>query len=457
MSQRPTRRYPLNGDSAVMAGPARTGALRSRGWMLLVSALAVVAATNPRSASGADGNQDNRQWIGTWAAAPQPSIPGSLESFRNQSLRLVVHTSAGGTTVRIKISNTYSDQPLLIGGAHIARRAAAADIDPSSDRMLTFHGRSSTSVPARSVVVSDPIRLEVPALSDLAISLFFADGTAAATTHILARQTSYVSDSGDFTAHVKFPVARTISTWPFLTGVDVEASPRGATIVAFGSSLTDGDGSTKDANRRWPDVLAERLQTSGDKNRELGVLNLGIIGNRLLHDSPSNPDNPYGAALGEAGLARYERDVLGQAGVKYVIVGLGINDIAFPAFPFTPSTETVSAEEIIAGYRQLLERAHRKGIRVIGTTMPPFENSFFTKPAVKFYTPEREMTRQTVNRWILTAGAFDDVVDFDLAARDPGHPTQLLSAYDAGDHLHVNDAGYTAQANVIPLALFERR
>jgi lysophospholipase L1-like esterase len=427
-------------------------------WMLLVSALAILGSTATAIASSADVNRDGNQWIGTWATAAQPFQSGNLQTFQNQSLRLIVHTSAGGTKVRVKISNTFGDQPLLIGGAHIARRAAAADIDPASDRTLMFHGKPSITIPARSMAVSDPVELDVPALSDLAISLFLPNRTAASTTHILALQTSYLSpDSGDVTANVKFPVAKTIRSWPFLTGVDVAASPGGATIVALGSSLTDGDGSTTDANRRWPDVLAERLQKSGDKNAELGVLNLGIIGNRLLHDSPRQADNPFGAALGEAGLARFERDVLAQAGVKYVFMGLGINDIVFPAFPFTPSTEAVSAEDIIAGYRQLIARAHNKGIRVIGTTLPPFEHSFFTKPAVTFYTPERELARQKVNAWILSGAAFDGVVDFDKAVRDPSHPAQLLPAYDSDDHLHANDAGYIATGNAIPLSLFDSR
>ena len=394
-------------------------------------------------------------WIGTWATSAQPFLPGALQTFRNQSLRLIVHTSAGGTKVRIKISNTYGDQPLLIGGAHIARRTAAADIDPASDRTLKFHGHSSTTVPARSMVVSDPVKLDVPALSDLAISLFFLQTTEAKTSHSMAKQTSYVSlDTGDSTAEVKFPVAKTIHSWPFLTGVDVAASPRGAAIVAFGSSLTDGDGSTLDANRRWPDVLAERLQKGAGGKAEVGVLNQGIIGNRLLYDSPRGTDNPFGAALGQAGLARFERDVLAQSGVRYVIVGLGINDILFPAFPFTPPSETVSAEEIISGYRQLIARAHKKGIRVIGTTNPPFENAFFTHPLVTFYSLEKEIARQKVNAWILSSGEFDAVVDFDEVLRDPSHPTQLLPAYDSGDHLHPNDAGSIAEGNAIPLALF---
>ena len=218
------------------------------------------------------------------------------------------------------------------------------------------------------MVVSDPAELDVPALSDLAISLFLPKTTEATTLHILAMQTSYVSsDTGDSTADVKFPVAKTIRSWPFLTGVDVAASAHGAAIVAFGSSLTDGDGSTLDTNRRWPDVLAERLQKGADGMTEVGVLNQGIIGNRLLNDSPRRARSPFGAALGQAGLARFKRDVLAQAGVGYVIVGLGINDIVFPG-SLTPLTERMNAESMISGYRQLIRRAHQKGIRVIGTT-----------------------------------------------------------------------------------------
>ena len=410
---------------------------------------------NPVTASRVDVNGDGEQWIGTWATAPQPFIPGSLQTFRNQSLRLIVHTSAGGTKVRIKISNAYGDGPLLIGGAHIAHRTAAAEIDLRSDRMLKFQTKSSTTVAAGSMVVSDPVEMDVPALSDLAVSLFLPRLTEAKTSHSMAKQTSYVSpETGDSTAAVNFPVAKTIVSWPFLTGVDVEASS-GAAIVAFGSSLTDGDGTTADTNGRWPDVLAERLQKGAGGKAEIGVLNEGIIGNRLLHDSPKGADSPFGAGLGQAGLARFERDVLAQAGVKYVIVGLGINDILFPAFPFTPPTEKVTADDIISGYRQLITRGHRKGVRVIGTTNPPFENSAFEGLVTAFYTPEREAIRQKVNDWIRSSGEFDGVVDLDAVLRDPSHPTQLLPAYDSGDHLHPNNAGCIAEGNAVPLALFE--
>jgi lysophospholipase L1-like esterase len=434
-------------------------------WIVCAAALllaaevapAVLGSTASRIASGADTNRDGKRWIGTWATAAQPFVPRSLQTYRNQSLRLIVHTSASGTKVRIKISNTYGDRPLLIGGAHIARRTAAAEIDPRSDRTLEFHEKSSTTVAAGSMVVSDPVELEVPALSDLAISLFLPQGTEARTSHSMAKQTSYVSpETGDSTAAVKFPVAKQIHSWPFLTGVDVEASSEAAAIVAFGSSLTDGDGTTADSNGRWPDVLAERLQKRAGGKAEIGVLNEGIIGNRLLNDSPKSADNPFGAGLGQAGLIRFERDVLAQAGVKYVIVGLGINDILFPAFPFTSPGETVSTEDILSGYRQLILRAHRKGIRVIGTTNPPFENSAFEGLVAAFYTSEREAVRRKVNDWIRSSGEFDGVVDLDGVLRDPSHPTQLLPAYDSGDHLHPNNAGCIAEGNAFPLGLFAR-
>ncbi len=435
----------------------RHDARQTLGWIPVVLMAAIVGGTNPEIVSSVSSHKARGQWIGTWATAAQPSLPGkNIQVFRNQSVRLVVHTSVGGKRVRIKISNTYGEQPLQIGVAHIARRTTGAEIDPASDRSLTFGGRPSISIPARSLVVSDPIDLEVPALSDLAISFFFPENTAATTSHTLAQQTNYLSPEGEFVGSVKFPVSKSIHSWPFLTAVDVEAAAHGATIVALGSSLTDGDGSTSDANHRWPDTLAERLQKAGGSKSQLGVLNLGIIGNRLLHDSPQTPDSPFGAALGESGLARYERDVVEQPGVKYVFVALGINDIAFPAFPFTPPAEKVSARDIIAGYQKLIARAHQKGIRIIGTTITPFENSFFRRPHVEFYTLEREAVRQEVNAWILHSREFDGVVDFDAVLRDPTRPTQLRPDFDSGDHLHPNDAGYIAQAMAIPLSLFDR-
>lgn len=421
-------------------------------------ALALSTLANTGTADEKKRGEASNLWIGTWATAPQPFLPGALQTYRDQTLRLIVHTSAGGKKVRIKISNTYADKPLFIGSAHIARRTSAADIDPVSDRALLFQGHPSVTIPAGTLAASDPIDLEVPALSDLAISLFLPQPAEAKTIHALAKQTSYVSpETGDATSAAKFPIAKAIHTWPFLTGVDVEASPGSFSIVAFGSSLTDGDGTTTDTNRRWPDVLAERLQKDAGRKVEIGVLNEGIIGNRLLRDSPKAEGNPFGAALGESGLVRFDRDVLDQPAVKYVVLGLGINDILFPAFPFTPPNEKVTPEEVIAGYRQLIARAHKKGIRIIGTTNPAFENAFFEEPAVKFYSAEREATRQKVNTWILTSGEFDAVVDLDAVLRDPARPTQLLPAYDSGDHLHPNNSGCIVEGKAIPLTLFNAR
>jgi lysophospholipase L1-like esterase len=385
-------------------------------------------------------------WVGTWATAPQPFMPGNLETYRNETLRLIVHVSEGGPKVRIRISNVYGDKPLAIGAAHIARRTTGADIDPMSDRSLMFHGHPTAMVPAHGMLVSDPVDLDVQVLSDLAISLFLPEPVEATTSHLMALQTSYVA-TGDTTAARRFPVAKTIDTWPFLTGVDVVAPAKPA-IVVIGSSTTDGDGSTHDANHRWPDVLAERL------GKDAGVLNLGIIGNRLLNDSPAATS--FGRGLGESVLARYERDALNQAGVRFIVVCIGVNDIVFPG-TFTPATEAVTAQNIIAGYRQLISRARLLGIRVFITTIPPFENARYSgDQTLVVYTPEKEAVRQQVNEWIRSTHEFDALIDFDAVLRDPQHPTRLLPRFDSGDHLHCNDAGYAATANAVPLELFRQ-
>jgi CubicO group peptidase (beta-lactamase class C family)/lysophospholipase L1-like esterase len=438
----------FDGNVASFDVHERTGLLDARLRGHQVSRTSAVA----QRASG-----EPTRWIGTWGAAAQPAVPSSILSVRNQTLRLIAHTSVGGAKVRIRVSNTFGDRPLVIGSAHIANRTAASGIDPASDRSLTFDGRTTVSIPAGSIAASDPVDLKVQPLADLAVSLFLPNSTPATTSHILARQTSYVSNEGDFTAQTDFPVARTIRTWPFLTGIEVAGSLHGAAIVAFGSSTTDGDGSSLDANHRYPDALAERLQRADNGLRELGVLNEGIIGNRLLNDSPSELRAVFGGALGQPGVGRFERDVLWQPGAKYVILALGVNDILFPG-SFTPAAEAVTPDDLIAGYRLLIARAHVRGIRVIGTTIPPFENATFTDPPARFYTPEKDAVRIKTNDWILGAKKeFDGVVDFDAALRDPTHPSRLLPAYDSGDHLHMNDAGYAASANAIPLELFRER
>ncbi len=419
-----------------------------------------------RVASTTSAIKTDAHWIGTWAASPQRALPDRIQTFNNQTLRLIAHVSIGGKRVRIRIANTFGEQPLHIGAARVARRASGADIDATSDRSITFDGRSSITIPAQSIAISDAVNLDVPSLCDLSISLFLPDATQATTSHSLGLQTNYVSaETGDLTAVVKFSVAKTISSWPFLTGIDVVTTSRAAAIVAFGSSLTDGDGSTKDTNGRWPDVLAQRLRNEGGSYAEFGVLNEGIIGNRLLSDIESPGQlgglfesvlNLLGPALGDAGVRRFDRDVLSQSGVRYVILGLGVNDILFPG-SFIPAAESVSAQRIIEGNRELIRRAHRKGIKAIGTTIPPFEDSLFRSPPMTFSTPEKEKTRQEVNAWIRSTHEFDGIIDFDAAVRDPNQPTRILAAFDSGDHLHVNNAGNVAQANAIPLNLFNER
>jgi lysophospholipase L1-like esterase len=438
---------------------------RSR-WIYLVTVSSLWLAVFSSAAQLVSSNgQKNEYWIGTWAAAPQNAVSQKPSVYGNQTLRLIVHTSAGGKRTRIRLSNTFGSEPLVIGSAHIALRTTGADIDANSDRPLSFGGKRSVSVAANASVTSDAVDLNVPALSDVAISLFLPEKTTVTTAHILAQQTNYVStETGDATAAATFPVGKTISSWPFLSGVDVSSSSQGVTIVAFGSSLTDGDGSTKDANRRWPDVLAERLQKNG--NTEISVVNEGVIGNRLLNDSDSPRQTggalaavyaELGVHLGQSGLRRFERDVLRQSGVRYVVLALGVNDILFPG-SFIDANQAVSSAAIIAGNRQLIAQAHKKGIVAIGTTIPPFEHALFRSPSFdQFYSPEKEKVRQEVNEWIKHGGEFDGVLDFDEPVRDPSHPIQLLSAYDSGDHLHPNDAGYVSTGNAIPLQLFHAR
>jgi lysophospholipase L1-like esterase len=367
-------------------------------------------------------------WSGTWGAAPAgPPPPARLLTFTDQTLRLIVHTSTGGHRVRIRLSNEMGSTLLRIGSAHIGVRASGAVVAADTDRVLTFGGARSVTIGAGARVVSDGIHLHVPALADLTVSLFLPGTSAATTIHDSALQSGYVSTPGDFTGSPTLPIKATIGSWPFLVGVDLDlAAP---VLVAFGDSLTDGVRSTPNANRRWPDYLAQRLQRLGDQGRA-GVVNRGISANQLLTTEPT------GLLAGRAGLERYERDVLSTDGVRAVIVLIGINDISY---------HSASAASLIDGYRQLVARGRARGIRVYGATLLPFESS-------PYYTATREAIRQAVNRAIRAGALFDGIVDFDAALRDPAHPTRLLPALDSGDHLHPNDAGYQRMANLVPLS-----
>jgi lysophospholipase L1-like esterase len=385
----------------------------------------------------------NEHWTGTWGTAPAGPPPvglppdASLQTFTDQTVRLIAHTSTGGNRVRIRVSNELGATPLTIGAARIGLRATGSDVAPGTDRALTFGGRSFVTIPPGAPALSDPVELNVPALSDLAVSLYLPGTVQATTVHQLALQTNYVSLPGNFTAASPFPVQRSIQVWPFLTEVDVDSL--GPTIVALGDSITDGTRSTPDTNNRWPDLLARRLQTERDPvlglNARFGVVNRGISGNRLLGNSPNT-------LAGRSAQERFDRDVLATAGVRYLVILIGINDIGNSS-----ATSPVTAEDLIAGYRQLILRARAKGISVIGATLTPFEGA-------GYYSPEKEVVRQAVNNWIRNNDEFDAVIDFDRATRDPAHPTRFLPAYDSGDHLHPNDLGYQAMGNAVPLSLF---
>lgn len=456
---------PLSGLVSRASAALRQGSAtlkRSRRAFLAAAALAVAGVSLPlEPASAQQRPWDAQQWVGTWGTAPAgPPLAGQAQSFNDQTLRLIVHTSIGGSQVRIRLSNEHGATPLRIGAAHVALRQGGASIVPGTDRALTFSGQESIVIPPGAPVLSDPVDLNVPALSDLAISLHLPGPVQATTVHGSAFRTNYVSLPGNFVAAATLPTERTITSWPFLTEVDVSA-PGGAAIVALGDSITDGAITTLDANRRWPDLLALRLQTTRDLlgasknatgkqasliglNGRLGVVNRGIGGNRLLRDPGEQP------LFGRSVLARFDRDVIATAGVRYLVVLIGINDIGHPGTGTIPATEAPTAQDLIAGYRQLIARAHAKGIAVYGATLTPFEGTVFPG----YFTPEKEAVRQAVNNWIRSSDEFDAVIDFDRAVRDPNHPSRMLPAYDSGDHLHPNDLGMQAMANAIPLELF---
>jgi lysophospholipase L1-like esterase len=412
--------------------------------VLLISLLfAVGLAAGP----GAFADNDNEHWVATWGTAlhePDLLVPGLANAgFNNQTLRQIVHTSVGGRQVRVRLS-TFGANSLVIGSAHIALRDAGAAIVPGSDRTLTFGGKPSITIPRGALILSDPVELVVPALDDLAVSIYVPGKTGPATWQVESRQTSYISPPGDFTASVVVPVDSTTQAWFWLEGVEVMVSKQTGAIVTLGASITAGTQSTADANNRWPDQLARRLMAQPG-NQKMGVLNKGIIGNRLLHDF-----------LGANALARFDRDALAQTGVTHVIVDLGNNDIGL-AWPggLIPAEE-VTADQIIQGHKQLIERAHARGLKIHGCTLTPVEGFFVPGTPFPVFSPSNEVKRQAVNAWIRMSGAYDGVIDFDRVLRDPNSPARIRIIYDSGDHGHPNDAGYKAMADAIDLKLFKK-
>ncbi|MBH3441189.1 SGNH/GDSL hydrolase family protein [Pseudomonas luteola] len=374
-------------------------------------------------------------WVGSWAAAPQANgaSAGSKETVvrvNNQTIRQIVHTSIGGYKFRVRLSNALGKTPLVIGEARVALSAGKNTINPDTDRPLTFGGISSTTIPPGAVMYSDPVDMRFSSQADLAISLYLPEQTEAKTVHTLGKQTNYISTSGNHTKARALQTKSTSTSWYFLTGVDILTHKDTTAVVAFGDSITDGLNAAVDTNNRWTDYLARRLLNRSDINTK-GVLNLGISGNRILHEQ-----------VGPSALSRFDRDVIAQPGVTHLILLEGINDIGYSDLP--GSREKVSAKQIIAGYKQLIARAKTHGLKVIGATLLPYEGG-------SYYTRQGEAKRQEVNKWIRESGAYDAVIDFDKTMRDPKRPIRLNPLFDSGDHIHPNETGFLAMANAVNL------
>jgi lysophospholipase L1-like esterase len=354
-------------------------------------------------------------------------------TITNQTIRQVVRVSTGGERLRVVLSNAFGTAPIEIGAAHVALRDKDAMVTSSSVKPLTFGGHAKGTILPGATIVSDTVALSVSAVSDLVVDLYLpgelGTGPSPVTTHNGASQTNYLSPAGNHSGQAAMTVERTTGAWFLLARVEVAAAAGTGAIVAFGDSITDGARSTADTNSRWPDYLARRLAARGGP--AMSVLNAGISGNRVLGDG-----------AGVSALARFDRDVLMQTGVTHVIIMEGINDIGIARANPTPT-----AEDLIAGHKQLIERARARGLKVYGATLTPFEGA-------AYYTAEGEAKRQALNQWIRTSGAYDAVIDFDQITRDPAAPTKFLPAYDSGDRLHPGDAGYKAMGEAVDLKLF---
>ncbi|MGV6953461.1 SGNH/GDSL hydrolase family protein [Pseudomonas chlororaphis] len=377
-------------------------------------------------------------WLTTWMASPQPTWGNELplptripEALADSTIHQKLRVSVGGSQVRVVVSNEYGKQPLLIGAARVAAPEGASQV-------LKFGGEEQVSIAPGETRTSDPAALVVPALGDLVVSLYLPQRTPLATFHWDGKQTAFIAPGNQVDAQ-RLEGKEQVEARLFISDILVDAPLDSRALVVLGDSITDGNGSTLDRNRRWPDFLAQRLASEN-----VAVLNGGISGARLLEDG-----------MGASALARFERDVLSKPGVKSVVLMLGINDISWPGTAFAPNTPLPSLDRLIAGYRQLIDQAHRHNLRIIGTTLLPFEGALEGSIIEHYHSAPKEQLRQALNQWIRTSQAFDAVIDFDQLTRDPRQPTRLLPFVDSGDHLHPGDAGNRAMAEGVELkALF---
>jgi lysophospholipase L1-like esterase len=388
--------------------------------------------------TGAAGNAQSAQhpqWVGTWASSPMLAAGGfTVRPFAATTLREIVHVSNGGEQVRVRFTNEFGLDGLTVSDAHVALSAGGSAIKEGTDHAVTFGGVSSVRIPPGAAMYSDPVMLAVPALSDVDVSFYLPSQVMRAETyHQSAQQTNYVAD-GDVAGAATLSSPAEVRSWYFMDGLDVNAVEGARAIVTLGDSITDGAASTPNANRRWPNVLAERLkQEHGLEN--VSVLNEGIGGNRVLNDQ-----------AGPSALARLDRDVLAQDGVRYVIVLDSINDIGRLAH-LTALEDDVTAPMLEQGLKQIAEAAHEHGIKAFGATLTPYGGAGYS-------SVRGEQVREDVNNWIRTSGTFDGVIDFDQITHDPQNPDRYNPLYDSGDHLHPNDAGYKAMGDGIDLKLF---
>lgn len=401
--------------------------------VLLAAAMLMAAPLHAAHAA------QKESWIPTWYAAPEPSA--SDAQLTNTTLRQIVRVSAGGNKVRLRLSNAYGRDPLKLDAIHIARRETGNRIDTATDTAVTFGGRTGVSIAPGAYVLSDPIALTVSDHADLAVSLYAAGTVPLTTVHDIQRAILYAApgnaaSAAELSPAADFGIGRAA---PWISEVEVSGADEKAALVAFGDSITDGFGITPDSGGTWPHILSRRLD---DAKIPLSVINAGISGNRLLNHGTW-------ARFGTGGLARFDRDVLAQPNVAGVIILLGINDLGHAQGP--GSAQYATAEDMIEGLRQVVDRARARGLRVYAGTLLPFKDTVFNG----YYSDEKETRRLAINAWIRTSGAFDGVFDFDKATEDPARPGYLLPAYDVGDHLHPNDAGAKAMADAIPVEAFK--